>query len=852
MPRHPRLMFWKQDGAVPWLLLAILALVALLHEATGLAEPAQRWLYDRAIGSAAAGESADVALVRIDEASQARHGRAPWPRDLQARLLDRLGGASVVVLTDPFIGRESERALAELQHIHAAVVADPVLARHPELPALLERSESSLDGDARLMRSLEQHQRTLLSLGPLPPLTAPTSPPAGTATPSGAPLSAPWPLPGLRDTAAGIGHGDLGTDPDNVLRHHPVQRQVGVYRVSSLALLAAGLHRGLTPTQVDAALQAQPPRLGSRPIALDAQHRVSPVWSRPPDALATVSALDVLGGHPVALQRLQGRIVVVGRDDAETAASRVRLPDGRTVTPAEALARTAAALAGGQWVQQPGWTAGVPWLLLAGVAAYLLRVVPRLTTPSAAALTVVAALGLGVVTHLLLAQAHLWLPLTLPGGALLAGHGGLWLGDRWQRRRRRRRHSPVLLDTPVVDTVISVDHAPDLPDAGTSRAAPLSAPAPLTTTPDSGSDFVTTRPSLGAMPTVPPSTLSAPLPLDATQPLRREAVIAAMTAPTPATEPARLGPFVLDREIARGAMGRIYLAHDSRDGQVVAVKTLALAREFEGYALQEARQRFRREALAASRLQHPDIVHVVRTGEDRQIAYIAMEHLSGHDLTPCLQRDRLLPIATVATIAMRIAAALAHAHAQGVIHRDIKPANVMIDLARHQVKVTDFGIARVIGTSRTRTGLILGSPSYMSPEQLAGREVDGRSDLYSLGVMMFQMLTGELPLQGHTMAALIGAIAHTPAPDVRDRRPEVPEALANIVGILLEKRPELRYRDGQELAADLRLIVPRPTRDRRAPDLQPTSGSVHDYAAGASRRRPATSEAPRPGAQSGR
>jgi serine/threonine-protein kinase len=843
-------MFWKQDGAVPWLLIGILALVALLHETTGLAEPAQRWLYDRAIGNAAPGESPDVALVLIDEASQARHGRAPWPRDLQARLLDRLGSASVVVLTDPFIGRESERALAELQHIHATVAADPVLARHPELPALLERSESSLDGDTRLTRSLEQHQRTLLSLGPLPPLNGPAAAPAGTAAPSGAPLSAPWPLPGLRDAAAGIGHADLGTDPDNVLRHHPVQRQIGVYRVSSLPLLAAGLHRGLTPIQVDAAVQDQPPRLGSRFLALDARHRVSPVWSRPPDTLAAVSALDVLGGHPVALQRLQGRIVIVGRDDAEIAASRVRLPDGRLVTPPEALARLTAALAGGQWVQQPGWMASVPWLLLAGVAAYLLRVVPRLTTASAAALTIVATVGLGVVTHLLLSQAHLWLPLTLPGGALLAGHGGLWLGDRWQHRRRRR-HSPVLFDAPMVDTVISIDHAPDLPEPGASRVAPLSAPAPLTTTPDPGSDFVTTHPSLGALPSVPPSTLSPPLPLDATQPLRRETVAAALAAP-PGAEPTQLGPFVLDREIARGAMGRIYLAHDSRDGQVVAVKTLALAREFEGYALQEARQRFRREALAASRLQHPDIVRVVRTGEDRQIAYIAMEHLSGHDLTPCLQRERLLPIATVVTIAARIATALAHAHAQGVIHRDIKPANVMIDLAHDQVKVTDFGIARVVGTSRTRTGLILGSPSYMSPEQLAGREVDGRSDLYSLGVMMFQMLTGELPLTGHTMAALIGAIAHTPAPDVRERRPEVPEALANVIGILLEKRPELRYRDGLELATDLRMIVPPRPRERTGPHLQPTSGSVHDYAAGASRRRPAAPEAPRPGAQSGR
>jgi serine/threonine-protein kinase len=441
------------------------------------------------------------------------------------------------------------------------------------------------------------------------------------------------------------------------------------------------------------------------------------------------------------------------------------------------------------------------------------------------------------------------MPLTLPGGALLAGHGGLWLTDRWQRRRRRRLHSPILLDAPMADTVIScVDEPSELPVAARATT-PLTAPAPLTTVPGNDSDFATTRPALVAM---QPDPLRPATELDATQPLRPNSPPPSPPSPPIDRSLQRLGPFRLEREIGRGAMGRIYLARDTRNDQEVAVKTLALAREFEGYALQEARQRFRREALAASRLQHPDIVHVVRTGEEHLVAYIAMERLSGHDLTPCLQRDRLLPIASVATIAMRIATALAHAHAQGVIHRDIKPANVMIDPERGSVKVTDFGIARVIGTSRTRTGLILGSPSYMSPEQLAGREVDGRSDLYSLGVMMFQMLTGELPLAGHTMTALISAIAHTPAPDVRSLRPEVPEALANVVGILLEKRPELRYRDGLELAADLKMIVT--MLQQRAPDAQPQagSGSVHDYASEPSRRNVIPPGGAQPGAQFGR
>ena len=187
-------------------------------------------------------------------------------------------------------------------------------------------------------------------------------------------------------------------------------------------------------------------------------------------------------------------------------------------------------------------------------------------------------------------------------------------------------------------------------------------------------------------------------------------------------------------------------------------------------------------------------------------------------------------MATVVAISRRIARALAHAHAQGIIHRDIKPANIMVDIGRNQVKVTDFGIARITDANRTRTGLVLGSPSYMSPEQLAGRPVDGRSDLYSLGVLMFQMLTGELPLKGNTMSELIGAIARTPAPDVRTLRPSLPAALAEVIGILLEKRPELRYRDGLDLAEDLKLVADtlrRPTRPASG-----TAASVQECAPG--------------------
>ncbi len=301
--------------------------------------------------------------------------------------------------------------------------------------------------------------------------------------------------------------------------------------------------------------------------------------------------------------------------------------------------------------------------------------------------------------------------------------------------------------------------------------------------------------------------------------------------PVPAAD-AQLGPYDLDVELGRGTMGRVYRAHDRRDGRRVAIKTLALGREFNGYALDEARTRFEREAQAASRLRHPDIVEVVDCGNTDTLAYLVMELLTGRDLSVHIRPATLLPVSSVIAIGARVADALAHAHDHGVVHRDIKPANVMIDPAQDQVKVTDFGVARLIDASRTRTGLVLGSPSYMSPEQLAGRALDGRCDLYSLGVVLFQLLTARLPCSGTTMTELMTAVAHQPAPDARTLRPGLPDSLADVVTILLEKRPELRYADGHSLASDLRLVAsrmrPRETNDALAePALSPVSGGRH-------------------------
>ncbi len=282
---------------------------------------------------------------------------------------------------------------------------------------------------------------------------------------------------------------------------------------------------------------------------------------------------------------------------------------------------------------------------------------------------------------------------------------------------------------------------------------------------------------------------------------------AAAKVPELRPDRAALGRYRIDRELGRGSMGTVYLGHDPQIGRPVALKTMSLSREFDGDELAEARERFFREAAMAGRLHHPDIVTIFDASEESGLAYIAMEYVGGHDLTRHTLPGQLLPVPVVLDMLARVALALAYAHVQGVVHRDIKPANVMIDPATGAIKVTDFGIASVTNACRTRTGMVLGTPSFMSPEQLAGRRVDGRTDLYSLGVMLFQLLTGALPHASTSMAQLMNQIANDPAPDIRSLRPDLPEELANVVALALEKRAEVRYADGGQLATDLRAVA---------------------------------------------
>jgi eukaryotic-like serine/threonine-protein kinase len=315
--------------------------------------------------------------------------------------------------------------------------------------------------------------------------------------------------------------------------------------------------------------------------------------------------------------------------------------------------------------------------------------------------------------------------------------------------------------------------------------------------------------AMAAVSSAAPSRRPAPTPAAAPRkgpaPVTGPATATAGNAPSVGSsgELRQLGRYQLEREIGRGAMGVVHLGRDTAINRLVAIKAIPLASEFSESELTEARTRFFREAETAGRLNHPNIVTIYDVGEEHGLAYIAMEYLKGRHLSDYATSGNLLEPRKVLELMGRTAQALGFAHKQQVVHRDIKPANIMYDPNADVLKITDFGIARLTGTGTTRTGIVLGTPSFMSPEQLEGRTVTGHSDLFSLGVSLFQLLTGHLPFTADSMTGLMQQIAESPHPPLRSYRPDLPACVESIIDRALAKTPEARFESGAQMAAAL-------------------------------------------------
>jgi len=270
--------------------------------------------------------------------------------------------------------------------------------------------------------------------------------------------------------------------------------------------------------------------------------------------------------------------------------------------------------------------------------------------------------------------------------------------------------------------------------------------------------------------------------------------------PASKDNPQQIGRYRIVGELGRGAMGVVYCAEDPNIGRTVALKTTRL--DAQGLEDKELIERFRREARAAGKLSHPNIVTIFDAGEHQNLVYIAMEYIEGRTLQSLLAERGMLGAEEVVEIGRRICAGLEYAHAHGIVHRDIKPANVMIT-AQGAVKITDFGIAKAGGGATTAGGAPMGTPSYMSPEQVSSRAVDGRSDLFSLGVILYEASCGVKPFRGDSVTAIIYKIVQEDPPPPREVDLSVHPGLSDVIMRALAKAPEQRYQRAADFAADL-------------------------------------------------
>jgi serine/threonine protein kinase len=271
----------------------------------------------------------------------------------------------------------------------------------------------------------------------------------------------------------------------------------------------------------------------------------------------------------------------------------------------------------------------------------------------------------------------------------------------------------------------------------------------------------------------------------------------------------KLGRYEIVRELGKGAMGIVYLAKDPLIGRLVALKTIRPVAHSDDDEAKEFQQRFIREAQAAGILNHASIVTVHDIGQDESgTSFIAMEYVEGQNLKELIAQGKPIPFEQVAEVIAQVAEALDFAHSRGIVHRDVKPANIIL-VEGNRAKITDFGIAKIASSvaNLTTTGQFLGTPNYMAPEQIKGAPVDGRTDIFSLGICLYECLTRRKPFGGDSLTSISYKIVHEPFPPLRDANPEIPDGFEEVVATSLAKEPGRRFQRGRDMAAALRAVM---------------------------------------------
>jgi serine/threonine-protein kinase len=794
--------------------------------------PLELAVYDRVVRAADTVPSRDVVIVSIDDASIAKLGEWPWPREVRASLIDRLraDGSRVVAFTVPFDPTaptsEQERARAALAILESSNLGGSAQAE--QLRRRLGESATGQDPDSHLAQAIALHGNVILPLE-LRNGESESQLPARFTVAGGSPAVAPRmgiaqaPPEVLIDAVSALGHTWLRADADGTVRTDATTISVGTSSLPSFATAVAARARGVDISSLHYEASSSLV-IGDSRIPVDASLHIRPQYfpATGPRSFEQYPYWQVLAGE-VPRASLRDKVVLVGFVSGPSAGA-IATPLAGATPLVVTQASTVSSLIDETVYSRPPLAIVCEWLAAILVVVFAAFILPAvgMGIGSLATVLIVAILVIGEVG--LLTSMQWWARLMLPCVGALAGLGLYTLGELL-RRANVDNEQPASSASQLRSLGQTFQRQGQLDLAfETYRRCPLDAPT-MELLYFLGMDFERrlqlprAAEVYGYIATRDPNyrdlrnrraRVKEPAQVqrtDSARPLARpvpDAPQVESMEPSTSAPSRTLGRYQIERELGKGAMGIVYLGRDPKINRVVAIKAIPLAQEFEEDDLDEARARFFREAEMAGRLNHPAIVTVYDAGEDQGLAYIAMEYLRGIHLSHFADPTRLLPVKSVMLLVARVADALHYAHRQNVVHRDIKPANIMFNSDTDELKITDFGIARLTDTSRTKTGIVLGTPSFMSPEQLEGRTLDGRSDQFALGVSLYQLLCGQLPFRAESMPRLMHKIATEPHAQIRLVRPDLPESIGPIVDRVLAKSADDRYVTCAELAAALR------------------------------------------------
>ncbi|HRE18283.1 MAG TPA: serine/threonine-protein kinase [Rhodocyclaceae bacterium] len=827
--------FWKSD----WFLGLAVSIVVLFGGQSDLLQSLERKAYDLGVQYSSRTPSDKIAVIAIDDQSVANIGRWPWSRDVHARMVDLLAAAQAKAVGYPVFFYEPEVAkgypyitkLSELISQATAEGSEPT-PENAKIAALLKEAEQELNTDRKLAESFAKARNVVL------PMTFTVGLPHGKpdqATPEyvtrntlkqfgqaeGVALpgaTVQFPIEALGTPASALGHLTTQLDVDGGTRSEPLVVDYFGEQYPAFSLMLAARSLNLGPQDIRVTLGSEV-RLGNLRIPTDADTRMYTFFYRGSEAKPAFpvdSFYDVISGK-IPASKYAGKIVLIG-GTAEGVGSNQVTPVAANMSPVLVLAHTVSSILQEHFFVAPVWGVLASLGVFVLVAVYLIVLLPRLSAGVGAAAT--AALLLVIVgAHFgLMIGSGMWIQLMWAASLLVIGHlllttkrflvtergkeksdlesaeSNRMLGLAFQGQGQLDMAFDKLRKCPMDEGLM--ENLYNLALDYERKRQFNKAEAVYRYMADFNLGFRDLAQKLARAKQMSETVLLGGS--------KGNAIGGTVILENGQVEKPMLGRYQVEKELGKGAMGVVYLGRDPKINRVVAIKTMALSQEFDEDELADVKERFFREAETAGRLNHPNIVTMYDAGEEHDLAYIAMEFLKGKDLVPQTKPDGLLPLDKVISITARVADALDYAHQNNVVHRDIKPANIMYEPESDQLKVTDFGIARITDSSKTKTGMVLGTPSYMSPEQLAGKKIDGRSDIFSLGVMLYQMCTGQLPFVGESMAQLMFKIANEPAPDILGVRPDLPPALAAVIDKALTKDPDQRYQRGAEMAADLR------------------------------------------------